>query len=682
MRLRYSCHHVWICFYFVLKQFLLLAVCVPVRGAVNFSNQIAVQIAGGQGNARDLAARNGLHFVAPIGSLRDYYLLEHPRLERRSADHINNIHLNLRNDPEVLWVQRQRLLRRVKRDSVDELQTGGNGNKKRLAVPRPTVAASNSSFTDPLYPQQWYLHKGGRQSFDMNVEKAWARGLSGKGVAVTILDDGLQWQHPDLVQNYDQLSSLDINGRDFDPTPTDDGQNKHGTRCAGEVAAVAGNGICGVGIAFNASIGGVRMLDGDVHDSVEAAALSLNPQHVAIYSASWGPEDDGRTVDGPGLLAARAFTDGVTKGRSGLGSIYVWASGNGGKNDDSCSCDGYANSVYTISVSSAAQDGSKPWYLEECASTLTTTFSSGNSWHQAIVTTDLNTPGNRYEACTVQHTGTSASAPMAAAIFALALEANRNLTWRDMQHLVVRSSNPEPLLDDWTVNSLGRKVSNKFGYGLLDADRLVEQAHSWITVADQHVCSTEGITTARQAINDRIVVDLTTDACLSRSDQTVLTLEHVQAVVSVQSPRRGNLILTLISPQNTTSVLLPRRTLDDSRQGFRNWAFTSVHFWGENPTGRWRLVVEYNDPLRLSQTLHGPLLFPTVLKNFSLLLYGTPERGFTRPPVSFTGPASQVPILIVTPSDATSSGTMLHLPFSLFFSTVIANFCIFKFARF
>jgi proprotein convertase subtilisin/kexin type 5 len=77
--------------------------------------------------------------------------------------------------------------------------------------------------------------------------------------------------------------------------PQDNGDNKHGTRCAGEVAASAHNGFCGVGIAYNASIGGVRMLDGIVNDAVEARALSLNPNHIDIYSASWGPEDDGKT---------------------------------------------------------------------------------------------------------------------------------------------------------------------------------------------------------------------------------------------------------------------------------------------------------------------------------------------------------------------------------------------------
>ena len=55
------------------------------------------------------------------------------------------------------------------------------------------------------------------------------------------------------------------------------------------------------------------MLDGDVTDLVEATSLSLEPQHIDIYSASWGPDDDGRTVDGPATLAQKAFKDGIEK---------------------------------------------------------------------------------------------------------------------------------------------------------------------------------------------------------------------------------------------------------------------------------------------------------------------------------------------------------------------------------
>lgn len=59
-----------------------------------------------------------------------------------------------------------------------------------------------------------------------------------------------------LALEQDPAASYDINGNDSDPMPQDNGDNKHGTRCAGEVAAVAYNNICGVGVAYNASIGG------------------------------------------------------------------------------------------------------------------------------------------------------------------------------------------------------------------------------------------------------------------------------------------------------------------------------------------------------------------------------------------------------------------------------------------
>lgn len=55
------------------------------------------------------------------------------------------------------------------------------------------------------------------------------------------------------------------------------------------------------------------MLDGSVTDLVEARSLKFNRNHVDIYSASWGPDDNGRTVDGPGKLATKAFEDGVVQ---------------------------------------------------------------------------------------------------------------------------------------------------------------------------------------------------------------------------------------------------------------------------------------------------------------------------------------------------------------------------------
>ncbi|KAI0989066.1 hypothetical protein GJ496_003756 [Pomphorhynchus laevis] len=119
------------------------------------------------------------------------------------------------------------------------------------------------------------------------------------------------------------------------------------------------------------------MLDGDISDRVEAASLSFRPDRIDIYSASWGPDDNGKVVDGPGRLAKKAFEEGATSGRNGKGSIFVWASGNGGREGDSCSCDGYINSIYTFAIGATTETGSKPWYQEECSGTLATTYSSG-----------------------------------------------------------------------------------------------------------------------------------------------------------------------------------------------------------------------------------------------------------------------------------------------------------------
>ena len=65
------------------------------------------------------------------------------------------------------------------------------------------------------------------------------------------------------------------------------------------------------------------MLDGDVSDYVEAHSLSLNPQHIDIYSASWGPDDNGKVVDGPAKLAKEAFIQGVVKVRDNTRYYYT-----------------------------------------------------------------------------------------------------------------------------------------------------------------------------------------------------------------------------------------------------------------------------------------------------------------------------------------------------------------------
>ncbi|XP_064813830.1 LOW QUALITY PROTEIN: proprotein convertase subtilisin/kexin type 5b [Oncorhynchus masou masou] len=574
-----------------------------------YTNHWAVRINGGPVFADRIADKYGYKNMGQIGDLKDHYHFFHSRTIKRSTLSSRGGHSFLSMESKVEWIQQQVVKRRIKRDYKAP---------SPLTSPSQTSPAQSIFFNDAKWSSMWYIHCNDdihNCQSDMNIVGAWKRGYTGKDVVITILDDGIERNHPDLIQNYDNQASYDVNGNDMDPMPRYDAsnENKHGTRCAGEVAASANNSHCTVGIAYNARIGGVRMLDGDVTDMVEAKSLSLQPQHIDIYSASWGPDDDGKTVDGPASLARQAFENGIRMGRKGRGSIFVWASGNGGRSRDHCSCDGYTNSIYTISISSTAESGRKPWYLEECSSTLTTTYSSGENYDRKIITTDLR------QRCTDSHTGTSASAPMAAGIIALALEANPLLSWRDVQHIIVKTSRAGHLnAPDWKTNAAGYNVSHLYGFGLMDAEAMVKEAERWKQVPAQHICvesADRQIRTIRPEHVVRSVYKAT--GCIDNSNHHVIYLEHVIVRITITHPRRGDLSINLTSPSGTKSQLLGNRLFDHSMEGFKNWEFMTTHCWGEKAAGDWILEIHDSPSQLRSQKVPGKL------KEWSLVLYGT-----------------------------------------------------------
>lgn len=50
-------------------------------------------------------------------------------------------------------------------------------------------------------------------------------------------------------------------------------------------------------------------------DLIEANSMGHEPHLIDIYSASWGPTDDGKTVDGPRNATMRAIVRGVNEVR-------------------------------------------------------------------------------------------------------------------------------------------------------------------------------------------------------------------------------------------------------------------------------------------------------------------------------------------------------------------------------
>ncbi|XP_047121260.1 neuroendocrine convertase 1-like [Schistocerca piceifrons] len=573
-----------------------------VQNALHFSNEWVVRLEGGPRAAGALAQELGYVFLGAVPGFPDTYRMlrhDHPPTQKRASHTMTQ---RLAADARVLWAEQQFSKSRVKREDL------------------PVPKQSEMLFNDELWDQEWYLRdtrtRPDLPKLDLHVLPVYAAGVTGRGVRVVVLDDGVERTHDDLRDNYDPNISFDANDDDPDPTPRYDpsGSNAHGTRCAGEIAMAANNGKCGVGVAFNARIGGVRLLDGDVNDRVEGVSLGWAHQLVDIYSASWGPNDDGRTVEGPGRLATEAIERGIREGRGGKGAIYVWASGNGGSRGDNCNCDGYINSVYTLSIGSASQHGQFPWYGERCAATFATAYSSGAYSDQMIATTDLR------NSCTIRHTGTSAAAPLAAGIIALALEVNPELTWRDVQHLVAWTAEWAPLSDNrgWSRNAAGFRVNTRFGFGLMNAFALVSAAANWTNVPPKAICSTPMTPTDNTSIRQGVltVAHFHTDGCVG-TEREVNFLEHVELQVNLRYSLRGALEIYLTSAAGTRVELLSPRKLDTSNEGFKDWKFMSVLTWGERPSGIW--TVEIIDRQGGSANNSGELI------SASLILHGTKD---------------------------------------------------------
>ena len=94
----------------------------------------------------------------------------------------------------------------------------------------------------------------------MNVKKVWEEDITGLGVKVAHIDDGVDYGHPDLVTSYDSSISWDFVDNDPDPYEISK-ENTHGTRMTGIISSQPNNGLCSAGIAFDVKSGMIRFLD-------------------------------------------------------------------------------------------------------------------------------------------------------------------------------------------------------------------------------------------------------------------------------------------------------------------------------------------------------------------------------------------------------------------------------------
>ncbi|CAG2194546.1 FURIN [Mytilus edulis] len=462
--------------------------------------------------------------------------------------------LNLKRDSELDFVNQEKRFRRVPKTS------------------------------DTEWSNLWHLNDDVSPS--MKVNEAWNAGYTGSGIKIAILDDGLQTDHTDLDANVDTVNGYDYQSTDNDPTP-DVADDSHGTQVAGLIAAEKDNNECTVGIAYESTIIGVRILGTQgLTDSEEAQALNHHLSGVDIYSNSWGPPD-GYGFSEPGTITKDAFLNGVTssmrnyvrscirvfidqQGRGGKGVIYTWASGNG-ETLDNCNGDGYTNSIYTIGVTSV-EEGKNAWYSEVCAAALAATYGGSSDYRYLTSTTTSS-------GCTSDGIqGTSYSTPIASGIIALALHANSALTWRDIQHMIVLTSSRNGFNDSyasWGKNGAGKEYSQVLGFGLMDAEAMVTQAANWTTVPTQQTCTTLTFTGSGSTSGENYKTDIRN---ISTTDcSSVAYLEHVTVDISFSySGYRGESEFYLVSPSGTLSYLMHHR---DGESDYFGTSGVTVSSW-------------------------------------------------------------------------------------------------------
>jgi len=447
---------------------------------------------------------------------------------------------------------------------------------------------------DPFLSEQWYLDNygqlGGCNEHDLNISTVVE---TGAGVVIAVVDDGLELDHPDLLDRTAGMSAYHYDYLDNDTDPT---AGEHGTAIAGIAAATADNGIGIQGVAPAADLLGIRVLGTLVTGLEEANALGHQSQIVDISNNSWGVPDDSIYLDRPGELARLAMQAGVDSGRGGLGVNYVWSAGNGGA-DSNTNYDGYANSPYVIAVTATNDCGQETYYSEPGTNIMLNTPGSG--WYTDVFTTDrtgvdgyndglggwLGEPDDGDYTGTFG--GTSASTPMVSGIIARMLEAKPQLSWRDVRRILIETVwRNDPSHTGWQLNAANYWFNPYYGFGRVDAAAAVDAARGWETGIDSQQASypvTMQATTIPQSTGSPLhsSVDVAAN----------YVLEDVSLSITSDHSDWSDLTVVLVSPSGTRSVLNTGQQEALMINLEANWQFSSLEFYGEPSVGTWALEV-------------------------------------------------------------------------------------------
>ncbi len=344
----------------------------------------------------------------------------------------------------------------------------------------------------------------------------YAKGYTGEGVEIAIVDTGMEINHEDLINNvivngsYNFASSS--NGKGIHDTTSTKTEGDHGTSVAGLTAARGGNEIGITGVAPKASLRGFNLLAGNSGLSEEIASLggsiagfsSMQSNTVSVFNKSYGrnPNKVLEEMDDTSIININAILSVMRQGtetlRDNKGALYIKAAGNeyrGGRAFDESYCsEPIAKGItcynanqepenvtpYQIVVG-AFNAGDKRSSYSNTGSAIWVAGAGGEYGrnHPAMMTTDqsgcvkgysrddaaisVNTLFNRGDSdentnCNYisSFNGTSSAAPTVSGVVALILEANPSATWRDVKYILAKTARKlDPSLAARTISLSG-----------------------------------------------------------------------------------------------------------------------------------------------------------------------------------------------------------------------------------
>lgn len=518
--------------------------------------------------------------------------------------------------------------------------TADGPDRENYIVPSPV---------DPLSNYQWHLDNKGLKYYtavsndageDINHKTARDNAWTGHGVLIAVSDNGTETSHPDLISNIDpkyerNYSSDNPGAWQTSATPSgSDAVSAHGTAVAGLIAASDGNGFGVMGVAPRSTLGIFKYVGtgGSLNKAIDQANGPFD-----IFNYSYG-RSSCVFIDLPQSLIDQ-FKYGVENLRSGKGAIYVKAAGNeyiSGLDDcvDGAQGNYYGNAnleeehsfPYMIVVGAFNAEGLSSSYSTP-GSSLWIVAPGGEFGvdRAAIITTDLAGCGNGMAATETSYTdfdkgvpensncdytntmnGSSAATPIASGVAALILEANPNLTWREVKHIMAktarkldpnRQATPHPqganlqnhtYQDGWLTNSAGYHFHNWYGFGAIDATAAVALAQSYgpILPAFQEtnwIHNKSGLSlnipdSSASGVSDTLYVG------------TEITIEAVQLKITLDHTYTGDLGVELTSPSGMKSILMNINS-NILETNLSEALLLSNAFYGENSKGTWTIKV-------------------------------------------------------------------------------------------